>query len=459
MKTPMILAMVLVAAGLSNVNAFSPQGWKGFKTIVVSENAGLARTDEPVDCQFNIKAAPDFNPESELRIVRIENGVQTEVAAQFHGIERRKDGLGGRAAFYVDMDANGTAVYRLYYGNKTAAKPEYASRFTLKKGDGGPRHFFIENDHYRAETMPKSGQVWHLWNKRGSNTSWHHNEWKENDDQGGDPCHWAPNCWVGYPERTTSGKFDWHYVFGWQNPEFELVQGPVFIEMRRRGVVYPHPEHTDTTLMRDRRDLTRAEVIYRFYDRLPWYYEASTYELLESVRAYFIRNNQMVFKTFVFDHMFISPETPGILPGDQEHLALFPLMGHADRKPYNIEHSLSNILPSKLGYYGYFNSKNHDGFANIQLTEENTNIYSGKPTYYNHATIFTELHGWSTYCARTMSYTNRRFNPENAVLLPKGENYFEENVYMVFRYEGNGTLGQINDIDRALKHPLKAEVQ
>ena len=124
-------------------------------------------------------------------------------------------------------------------------------------------------------------------------------------------------------------------------------------------------------------------------------------------------------------------------------------------KPYDwLEHSLSNILPSKLGYYAYFNDGNHEGFALFQLLEENNNLYGGEPTYRNHGTHLTEVHDWSMYVGRTFSYTNRRFNPENATYLPKGETYEEENVLMTFRHDNlEGTLDHLRQTNAVVKQP------
>jgi len=432
-------AVVLLA-----LSVFAAEEWKGFITITVQETAGLARENEPVDVAITVPVAGETGLFRESGTDLVETPVQAYRA--------------GRFFFYADAKARETVRYRLCYGGETAKAASYASAMKVEKWKKGPRHLVIENGYYKAETMPKSGQVWHLWDKKGGNTMWYHNEWKENNDKGGDPVHWAPNCWVGYPERTGARKFDWHYVVGWESPEYELVEGPLFLEFRRKGVIKPHPEHTDTTVKRDKRDLTYAEVTYRFYDRLPYYFESSTYQVLEDISAYFIRNNQMVFKTFMFDHMFILPENKGLLPGDEGCLSIFPLMGHFNRKPFKVEHSLSNILPSKLAYYGYYNSKNADGFANFQIRETNTNVVTGNPSYYNHAMIFTEAYDWSTYCARTFSYTNRRFNPENAVRLPKGEKYYEENFYAMFRYEGPQSLAALDEMYRRMNSPLSVKI-
>ena len=83
----------------------------------------------------------------------------------------------------------------------------------------------------------------------------------------------------------------------------------------------------------------------------------------------------------------------------------------------------------------------------------------GKPTYHNHTTLLTELHDWSVYFGRAFSYTNRRFHPENAIFLPKGERYEEENVCLIHRHENlPATLGYLQRQDEELAHPLEVEI-
>jgi hypothetical protein len=128
-------------------------------------------------------------------------------------------------------------------------------KLSVIKGELGPQHRIIENDFYKVETLPQSGQIWHMWNKAGSNTDWYHEEWAANYEKRGDPCHWAPNSWVGYPGRVGKGfenvnagdldLIDWHYAFGWNNPEIEIKHEGDTIIIKRSGVIPPHPEHSD----------------------------------------------------------------------------------------------------------------------------------------------------------------------------------------------------------------------
>ncbi|NVM56871.1 MAG: hypothetical protein HWN51_01950 [Desulfobacterales bacterium] len=443
---------------------FDPNDWKGFRGINVKETSGIERKTEIIHGSFRIPEERQLRCPDELRIVRQKEGHLFEIPAQFYDVKKEGGCLSGKTAFSADIPAWATESFRLYYGNERAASPSYRTDLEIKKGQLGPQHYLVENAYYKLETMPRSGQIWHMWNKAGANISWHHYEWDQNIGKGGDPCHWAPNCWVAYPDRITHGHeqlhekrdpdyFDWHYVFGWEEPETEIVSGPVFFETRRRGVVWPHPEHSSPDIKRDNRELIRAEVIYRFYEGSPLIYQYSKIETLEDINVFFIRNCQFVFLTHVFTHMIIAPDRIDILPTDEGEVAVLRLMGEANLKPYDwVEHSLSNILPSKPAYYAYYNDGNGDGFALFQLSENNTNIYSGKPTYLNHGTILSEVHGWSVYVARTFSYTNLRWNPENATFLPKGERYEEENVLMTFRHEELGsTLDFLKKTDTLVK--------
>jgi hypothetical protein len=448
---------------------FDPKGWKGFIPITVKETIGIARQSEPVDTSFSIPGLGNIDCKRELRIVYENKGSLREVPSQFYGLKQENNNISGRVFFYATVPASASGTFRLYYGNKEALPVDYPSELSIKKGDGDPQHCFIENPFYRIETMPKSGQIWHVWNKKGTNTSWHHNEWENNINKGGDPCHWAPNCWVSYPERITNGYelkdgeecdfIDWHYVFGWDNPDTAIINGPLFIEIRRQGIVWPHPEHSRPDIKRDNKERIRAEVVYRFYDRLPLIYQASKIETLSDVTVNFIRNCQFVFLDHVFSHMIIAPDRRGLLPEDEEDIAVLRLMGIINKKPYDmIEHSLSNVLPSKLAYYGYYNDKTADGFALFQVSEKNTNLHTGKPVYQNHATLFTEVKDWSIYCCRALSYTNQRFNPENVTFLPKGECYEDENFCMVYRYNDLApTLDMLKSENLKIKHPIQVD--
>ena len=319
------------------------------------------------------------------------------------------------------------------------------SKLTVIKGDAGPQHRIIENEFYKIETLPKSGQIWHVWNKLGSNTDWYHKEWASNYEKRGDPCHWAPNCWVGYPGRVGNGfefvgggeldVIDWHYAFGWDNPETTFEEKDNSFTLTRRGVIPPHPEHTNQAIYRERKPLIWGEVTYEFFGDKPYFRQSSRLRTLAPVPVFFIRNCQFVFLVRSFTHLLIAPDDPSIRANDEPDIAILSIMANHDMKPFDQQHSLSNVLPSKLGYTGFLNHDTRDGFALFQLKEENTNLRTGKPMYANHCTLYSDLKDWAAYFCRAFSYTNQRYNPENMACLPEGEEYCEENVAYLFRHE------------------------
>jgi hypothetical protein len=134
-------------------------------------------------------------------------------------------------------------------------------------------------------------------------------------------------------------------------------------------------------------------------------------------------------------------------------------MAHLNVKPFDgVQHTLSNVLPSKLDYTSFFNDLTADGLAQFQLLERNTTIQADQPTYYNHMIFLTELHAWAVYYARAFSYTNRRFHPENAVFLPKGQRYEEENICLIYKHENVAdTLAHLRQQSRRLRAPLRIE--
>ena len=446
---------------------FDSSPWKGHVAYRVTDASGLAREHAVVDFAFEVPQSPAGLRDCELRTVLAGAGqAGMEIPSQFYALSRTGATLAGRVALFVDLEAGESHEIRIYYGNPAAATPQYARHLTVRRGQLGPLHYILDNEFYKIETMPKSGQIWHIWDKIGSNTSWHHKEWDSNWDKGGDPCHWAPNCWVAYPERITNGYeaadpdcFDWHYVFGWDTPPTEIIDGPIFFEIRRRDIVRPHPEHSNPNLRRDGTDKIVAEVVYRFYDGCPWFYQSSSMQTLQDLLVYFIRNSQFVFLDHAFTHTIICPEAAGLKPTDAVEPAVLRLMAHLNVKPFDgVQHSLSNVLPSKLDYLSFYNADTRDGFAEFQMLERNTSVHSGEPTYYNHMTFLTELHDWSVYFCRAFSYTNRRFHPENAVFLPRGEKYEEENICLVYRHENiDDTLTQLQQWGRQFREPVTVE--
>jgi hypothetical protein len=450
----------LVLAVALQAQSFDPSGWRGYRALNVVERSGIARTNDPVELEFAVEGRFDLENPS-LRLVEGSGASLQEVPAQFFELEADgAKGIRGRVVFLARVSANAERTYRLYHGHPTAGLGQYRSKLTVRQGTPGPvegpMHWLIENDFYRIETYPKNGQIWHIWNRQGADKMWWFKEWHDLE-QGGDPVHWSPNVWVAYPDRIRNGTYnaiDWHYAVGWSSPETEIITGPIFHQIRRRGPVPPHPERA-IDRERPKKDIVWAEVTYRFYGDLPWFYQSSTLKTLDDLSVYFIRNNQMVFHYSFFSHLAIRPDTPGLLPGDHDETAVLPLMSHLDRAAFAVDHTLSNIVPSKLGFYAYFNPESGDGYANIPLLERNSTESGAAPTMTNHAMSFTERHGWVVYFGRTFNYTNQRYDPENAVFLPGGQIFEEANAHLIYRYENEQSLRSVENLQEQLKHPLE----
>jgi hypothetical protein len=122
--------------------------------------------------------------------------------------------------------------------------------------------------------------------------------------------------------------------------------------------------------------------------------------------------------------------------------------------PFGQGHSLSNILPSKFGYYTLFNIHNGDAYANFPLLERNSTTTGDPPTMRNHAMSLSEGHDWTVYFARTFNYTNLRFNPENTTHLPQGQQFEEANIHLIYRYEGLRSLDALQRLHDVFQNPL-----
>lgn len=430
------------------------------------QNTFENRELEPVFFKFEVPRTLESETTNHLLFVEARKPLDKFLPIQFFNLNYTQQTITGEACVLIKFNSKGYQEFHLYFQHDFKLPTNYNTSLEIRSASDDKQHNFIENQYYKVETLPKSGQIWHMWNKLGTNKSWHHNEWDDNIDKGGDPCHWAPNCWIGHPDRIAEGYelhggqdinfIDWHYVFGWDNPKTTITTGPVFHEIKRSGIVWPHPEHMNDKISYDQEEKISAEVTYRFYNDIPWIYQSSTQETLTDVPVFFIRNSQFVFLTGIFSHVMIAPEAKDLLPEDFTEPAILKLMADVKKKPfYGEQHSLSNVLPAKLDYYSFYNHTNGDGFAQFQCVEENTNIYSGIATLNNHCNLLTELSGWSTYFCRAFSYTNQRFNPENMSYLPKGEKYYEENNCLIYRHESvEETKEYLAKVSCQFKQPL-----
>jgi len=455
----------------SIVNA---EEWQGNCRFRVCEKNGLSREKAIVDFGFEIKLEKEINPEKELALTVEKNNEQELLTAQFYDLKLVNKILTGKVVCLIPFEANEEKILTLFYGNDSFNGSEYdlekpLEQLSIQKGNLGPNHYTIENEFYKLNTMPKSGHLWHLWNKKGANESWHFIEWEDSEKKGGDPFHWSPNCWVAHPDRVSTGYnlsdggesdlFDWHYAFGWENPKIEVIQGPCFIEIKRQGPIPPHPEHSNPNAKRSKNNIIEAEIIYRFYVGLPIIYQYSKMNTLEDLNCFFIRNCQFALLSGVFNYAILAPENKNLKPHDFPENACIRLMGPLNYKPYdNCQHSLSNVVPGKLNYWAMFNDKTGDGYSCFHITEDNTNIYSGKPVYQNHTTLLSELYNWAGAFSRAFSYTNRRFNPENATFLPKGEQYIEENYCLLFPHKDiHATETLLGKTSKELNNPVVVE--
>jgi len=252
--------------------------------------------------------------------------------------------------------------------------------------------------------------------------------------------------------------FDWHYVFGWDNPHSSVVAGPLFFELPALGTGLAPPRTHQPRIKRDAKELIQAEVVYRFYDGLP----CSTVLATRNARG---------------PQGVLHPQQPVRLPGPRVHAcsdcagadgpaptdeiepAVIRLMAKDNLKPFARIPAQPEQRPAlQIGIRGVLQLRNFDAFTEFQLLERNTNVYSGTPTYRNHTTILTELHDWAVYLGRAFSYTNRRFHPENATFLPKGERYDEENICLIHRHASlPNTLEYLKRQDAELRQPVTVQ--
>lgn len=407
--------------------------WKYYKSIVISEDFGLDRKNEPV--HFSLIFYPDqiTNLSRELRIVRIdEQGKTTLLPAQVYDIQKymKKDepryGKDGKLRpFYwlpsvyakivvpISIKANSHVVLLAFYGNPEAEQPQTKSPL---KVHGKGLALTIENDFYKVKLHPQSGMLHEITLKSKPEIILEH----KLETNGA--IHWNPGAY--------SPKRPWMHASDWDPPEYyDTVTGPVIVLFHRRGFMPNMPE-------------IAMGITYKFYANSPYFLMSSTVEIGKNVPVQAFRNAEIVFNHKLIDKA--AWQDP------------------ASEKPRVVDlHSIPNLteihLPLDVSWLSFLNAENHLGFAGIPVEYANASL-NDEPFEYNPYLYITK--GPWVYWTRVLATPYMTQNMQQIVTVPEGNIYWEK--WALLPYElgsGNHQFDPVNSLQTRLKHPLRIQVR
>jgi len=432
--------------------SFDP-AWKNYKSLVLTETAGVDRKDEPVDLTLAFYSDEANTLEKDLRVMAFnaENNTLTEVPSQAYDIKQdviaadkmdsAKSVYGrstwkvpiwvptttARIAFQADVPAHGSRIYLLFHNNPRAAAPAYPSPLsasgpapglTFDKETGKVREapFVIENDKIKVALHPHSGVLNELTLKSKPDQMLYH----KMETNGS--IHWAPEAYP--PPRP------WTHTSDWMQPYFNGWKGPVVATTLTRGALPFIPE-------------VDASISYKVYPSLPYILSTTSTRVNESLPVQAIRNGEVVFKRELFTR-----------------LAWFDIIENQvktvdlDKMP-----DLEEILMEEnTPWLSFYNPKTGIAFGGIQIENASSGL-EHLPRIVN--PYFYCIVGPIVYWSRAMNLSFASSASQLMIEVPKGTQLWEKWAYVLYepgQGEGASAHAALIEWQKKLTNPLRVRV-
>lgn len=432
------LLSILVFSISARAQADEWSAWKNQMPIK------LARVDRatigvlPVDATVSLKASEMSDPKNplrELRLVYTSPKQTSEVPFQVSrtSVWNQDTSPSVRTFncqvtfFPVNGDQGGT--YTLLYNNKAAKPATYAT--DLKTTGRGP-HWTIENslikvqlragDKVRSKNIHDrfgdSGQIGTVLVKSRPDhliTNPHQS------------IHWDPEVFV--PKR------GWVHAYAWDPPaKFEIEQGPIFVEVRRRGPLPLVEKETDLA------------ITYRFFKERGFVQVGTRLDILKDLGVVALRNNCCVFSADRFTHMAWEQF------GETHDEALTNYM------PIN-KHGDVLRLEANTPWFALYHNDAKVGTATVYVSEDNVGPWGGPPTHFDHALYFTRnVNEKLLYWFRSQVYFLINWDRKQLITVPKTSIYAEQNYYYFYDTEKDNGLEGVRKLSRAALNPPDVKV-
>ncbi|MCE5231540.1 hypothetical protein LLG95_18330 [bacterium] len=391
----------------------------------------------PIDATVSLKAADMSNPKNpgrELKLVYMGEKKTEEVPFQISraGVWDRDSSpsvktFNARITFFpVAGDQSGT--YTLLYCNANSQQTTYTT--DLKVSGKGP-HWTIENSlikvQLREADKEKSKNIHNRFGNSGQIASVRINS-RPNAPVTNPyrSIHWNPGVLI--PKR------GWVHAYAWDPPkEFEIEQGPIFVEVRRRGPLPLIPE-------------VEVGITYRFFKERSFIQVGTRTEVTKNVGTASLRNNCCVFGEKVFSHM--AWEQFGEV--HKEEIAKY--------KPVNRHGDLVRLKPD-TPWFAVWHPETKIGAATVFVSEDNVGPSGSEVTQFDHAFYFTHnSNDKLIYWFRPQVYFLIDWDRKQLVNVPKSSVYAEQNYYYFYDVEKDGQVEGVRRLSRAALNPPDIKV-
>lgn len=400
--------------------------WTHYMGVVLRENAGLARTQEPVHLTLATYADRLTDPEREVRVVDVDpvSGVPREIPSQTYHASTWKapkpdqyvqDTTTCEVAFLADVPARAEKVYLVFYGNPAAKRPRYATDLQVT---GRGLELTVENSFYRMHTQPTGGAIDEIYMKMGVDELFEHRLETNGAVQ------WNPGVYS--PKRVWFHSSDWN-----PPPHHAEVRGPVFLMTKRWGSFPDYPE-------------VEVSVEYLLYANNPYLMFSSTIDVVDDLHCIALRNGEFVFNHAVFEEFAWKKPDGGI--GSM-------VIKDGARHP---KHALR--IEADTPWLAYYSRQQGCGFGAMTLNLAEMRRSDGLPRR-DYPFYYLAWGPW-TYFSRVYTYAFGSNNPQRMVQVGKGATYYEKMAFAPFQLGAADAdrFGQLEQWQARLADPLDVRI-
>ena len=411
------------------------EAWKNYKSVVLSETAGINRETEPVEVLLPFYPDEAQHLKREIRVVAVdpETYSLTEVPCQVYDIQKimEKDDLApdengiptrdtplwlptitARVAFLADVSARSSRVFLVYYNNVDAMAKLYQ---TDLRTQGEMPGLQIDNDQISVVLHPNSGHLDQITLKDKPGTPLFHRM------ETNGAIHWNPGIYN--PPRA------WTHTADWKPPKnMKSVTGPVITTSEVWGQLRGVPE-------------VDAAVRYQFYPGVPYFISSTTMRINETVGCLALRNAEIVFKRELMTHA-----------------AWYDII-RDEVMTYNVSKmpDLTDLkMEADLPWITFYNEETGIGFAGINLGYANAGLESA-PRLLN--PYFYITGGPWIYWTRALSLSFLSSNMQQLIPAMQGNIFYEKWAYLIYEIDKSDTpYNEVLNWQKRLINPLRVHL-
>ena len=411
------------------------KAWKSYKSVVLSETAGINRKNEATEVLLPFYPDEAQQLTRDIRVVSVDPQTHliTEVTSQVYDIQEylKEDNLApdsngvptrkvplwlptvsARVAFLADVPARSSRVFLVYYNNPDAPVKIYNSDLRVQGEAPGLQ---IENSEFTAILHANSGHLDQMTLKSKPEYPLFHRL------ETNGAVHWNPDIYV--PPSA------WTHSADWKNPKGnKTVAGAVVAKSEVWDNLRGVPE-------------VDASVRYEFYPGVPYFISSTCMRINETVNCLALRNAEMVFRRELITHAAWYDEV-------RDSVIVYDVQNMPDLTDLKMEADVPWIV--------FFNKEKGIGFAGIQLDYSNSGIES--PTRLLNPFFYITGGPW-IYWARGLSHTFLSSNMQQVVPVLKGNVFAEKWAYLIYEFDKNTQpYAAAVAWQKRLTHPLRIQL-